>query len=309
MMISPPTRRAFLMGAAALSLPLPVRAQAYQPGGTLSVVKFDRPGDASVNSYILIGPRTQVILDCQRTAVEARQLVAMARGLDLPVEAIVLSHEHPDHVGGAQVVRDAFPDAALLASETTHAAIRRDGAAMMAEMKRFFGPVMPDAVPIPTRILRPGERLRLADVEWQVDQLGPCEAAGMTMLHAEAQGILFAADLVGNRVTPWLVDGHTTAWLGELAAARQRYASVDLALPGHGSAAPMVALIDEQRAYLESFRAEVMATIGTAKPTPEALSAIRSKTESRYPGYPKVAPPPDLIERNANAVAAELARR
>ncbi len=46
---------------------------------------------------------------------------------------------------------------------------------MMAEMKRFFGPVMPDAVPIPTRILRPGERLRLADVEWQVDQLGPCE--------------------------------------------------------------------------------------------------------------------------------------
>ncbi len=103
MMISPPTRRAFLMGAAALSLPLPVRAQAYQPGGTLSVVKFDRPGDASVNSYILIGPRTQVILDCQRTAVEARQLVAMARGLDLPVEAIVLSHEHPDHVAALRL--------------------------------------------------------------------------------------------------------------------------------------------------------------------------------------------------------------
>lgn len=100
--------------AAALSLPLSVRAHANRPGGSLRIVKFDRPGDASVNLYILVGPRTLVILDCERTALELQQLVARARGLDLPVEAIVLSHEHPDH-GGAQVVRDAFPDAVLKA--------------------------------------------------------------------------------------------------------------------------------------------------------------------------------------------------
>jgi glyoxylase-like metal-dependent hydrolase (beta-lactamase superfamily II) len=304
-----PTRRALLGAAAVLCLPDFARAQAYAPGGPFNIVRFDRPGDASVNSYILVGPRSLAILDCQRTAVEARQLVAMARGLALPVEAILLSHEHPDHVGGAQIVRDAFPDAPLLASETTRDAIARDGAAMMAQMKQVFGPVMPETVPMPTRILRSGDRLRLADVDWMVDQIGPCEAAGMTMLHAEEQGILFAADLVGNRVTPWLVDGHTTAWLAELEAARTRYLGVALALPGHGAAAPMTALIDEQRDYLETFRTEVTRSIGKAQPTPEALAAVRGTIEARYPGYAKVAPPPDLIERNARAVAAELTPR
>lgn len=37
--------------------------------------------------------------------------------------------------------------------------------------------------------------------------------------------------------------------------------------------------------------------------------AVRVSIEGRCPGYPRVAPPPDLIERNARAVAAELARR
>lgn len=302
-------RRTFgtLMLGAGLTILMARRVAAYAPGSGLDIVQINRPGDASVNSYILEGRDSLVLIDGQRTGVEARQVTALARGLRKPVEAIVVSHEHPDHFGGLPVLADAFPEAPILASQVTADALARTAAPTLAFMTARFGSAMPATVPTPTRIVAGGDRLRLAGLDWAVNQLGPCEAGGMTLLHQPESGVLFAADLVGNQVTPWLVDGHSGAWVEELRAARARYADVPTCLPGHGAAAPAAALIDAQGDYLTFFRDLVQQAARGGTLTDSLRADIRAATEARYPGHPLVAPSPDLIEMNADAVAAELA--
>jgi glyoxylase-like metal-dependent hydrolase (beta-lactamase superfamily II) len=303
------TRRLLGLAAAGLTLIPAARAQRYTPGAGLEIAKYDRPGEGSVSSFLLIGPRSVVIIDGQRTGVESRQVVALARGLGLPVEAIVLTHEHPDHCGGLKHITDAFPDAPLLASEPTRDWLARNGRDMMAFMRSLFGDRMPDAIPMPTRVIRPNERLTLAGAEFVVDQLGPCEASeGMTMLYSEANSLLVAADLFGNRATPWLLDGTTRGWISELERAAPRYAGVATALPGHGAAAAATPLIADQLAYLRDFHALVRTEAqGSATLSDAAKARIRAAMDAKYTGAPRVAPQPNLIELNADSVAKELA--
>ncbi|MBU8541387.1 MBL fold metallo-hydrolase [Falsiroseomonas tokyonensis] len=301
------TRRRLALATGALSVLGLSGARAYTPGAGLEVAKYDRPGEGSVNSFLLLGPRSLVIVDCQRTAVEAAQVVAHARGTGLPVEAIFLSHEHADHVTGLEVVRRAFPEAPILAGEGTRDYIARNGAALISQMQGFFPGRVPDRLPVPTRVLRPDERITLAGAEWRVDQLGRGEASGMTLLYSEANDLLVTADLCGNRATPWLLDGHVLDWIAQLEAALPRYAGVGTALPGHGAAAPAGVLIREQLDYLRSMERAVRAELAVATPlTPEAARRIAAMMAARYPGFPRVAPMPNLVELNAAALAREI---
>jgi glyoxylase-like metal-dependent hydrolase (beta-lactamase superfamily II) len=309
------TRRRHLLAAAGLAV-LPVtlpeaRAQGRPYAGLLplDIAKFDKPGEGSVNSYILAGERSAVILDCQRTRVEAAHVVAIARGTGRPVEAIFLSHEHPDHLGGLETVAAAFPDAPILASETTRDWIAANRAQLIPFLKQVVGPAAPDSVPLPNRVVRPGEVLTLAGGDWRVDQLGPCEAGGMTMLHNERHDVLFAADLFDNRFTPWLADGTTGPWIAEIERALPRYGDVRTALVGHGAAGPAGPMMRDTLAYLQFFRAAVRQELPAAGEVPEeARARIRTAVEARFPGHPQVAALPTLFDMNVAAVARELRR-
>ncbi|WP_270938830.1 MBL fold metallo-hydrolase [Falsiroseomonas oryzae] len=311
------TRRLALGAAAALAV-LPVRPDLAaaqtgpQPGARpvpLDIAKFDRPGEGSVNSFILVGERSCVILDCQRTRLEARHVVSLARGTGLPVEAIFLSHEHPDHIAGLETVAAAFPDAPIMAGETTRDWIAANRAQLIPFLKNVLGPAAPDGVPLPTRVVRPGEVLILAGSEWRVDQIGPCEASGMTMLHNERHDVLFAADLFDNRFTPWLVDGTTGAWIAEIERNLPRYGDVGTALVGHGAAGPARPMMQDTLGYLRFFREALRRELPAAGDVPaEGRARIRAALAERYPGYPQVVPLPTLLDMNVDAVARELRR-
>jgi glyoxylase-like metal-dependent hydrolase (beta-lactamase superfamily II) len=278
-------------------------------GPTLQVQNFNQPGPGSVNSWILLGTGGVVIIDTQRALPEARALVAQVQALGRPVQAVVVTHEHPDHLGGLDAVVAAFPDTPVWASAATTTFIRNQGPAMVQMMRTQagFGDRFAARIPVPSRPLSDGDTVLLAGTPFKVQQLAEGESSSMTLLVSAERRIAFVADLAGNAMTPWLGDGHVLAWMAQLEAAQSRLAGYTV-YPGHGAAGSAAQVLGGQWAYLNFFvqavRAEVQRS-GFPLSAP-AKARLRAATEAAYPGYLPVAPNPALIEANADAVAAEL---
>jgi glyoxylase-like metal-dependent hydrolase (beta-lactamase superfamily II) len=295
-----------LFGCSAVTTP-GIASDAARP--TLQIQNFNQPGPGSVNSWILLGPDGVSIVDTQRDLPQARALVARVRALGRPVQAVVVTHEHPDHLGGLDQVVTAFPDASVWASAATTGFIREKGPTMVQMMRTQggLGDRFAARIPVPTRLLNDGDTVQLAGTPFTVQQLAEGESSSMTLLVSAERRIAFVADLAGNGMTPWLGDGHAQAWIAQLEAAQGRLAGYTV-YPGHGAAGPAAQVLGGQLAYLKFFVQAVRAEVQRSgfPLTAPAKASIRAATKAAYPGYLPVAPNPALIEANADAVAAEL---
>lgn len=272
--------------------------------------RYTKPGPGSVNSYIVEGRESLTLIDTQRTLVEARELLALVRSIGKPLESIVLTHEHPDHVGGAALFLAEFPGIPLWASPDTLQYIETEGPRLVRLMKQFFGKEFVDDIPRPTRLFQNNDAVRFAGVEFRVDQLPACEATAMSLFYSEEHDTLFCADVVGHHMTPWVGDQHVASWLEQLAVVSARYGKVDRVLPGHGSEASAIEMFGPQRDLLLFYRELVQREAkGRAELDEGARRRIQAATEERYPprDYPGVAGFPFLADWNMEAMAAELA--
>lgn len=72
------------------------------------------------NSAIVVTGSGVVVVDTQVAPDGARAVLARVREIsDLPVDTVILTHWHSDHVGGSSVYREAFPGVRLLAQRHT----------------------------------------------------------------------------------------------------------------------------------------------------------------------------------------------
>ncbi len=128
----------------------------------VSNVAADARGFTS-NAYLVSGERT-VLVD---TGADFDAVAAVEERTD-ELDAVVLTHTHPDHVGNVPAVRDRF-DVATWGFD--------EGA---------------DAV---DREIADGERVQIGDHEYEALHT-PGHAADHLCLHSAAAGVLFAGDLV-----------------------------------------------------------------------------------------------------------------
>jgi glyoxylase-like metal-dependent hydrolase (beta-lactamase superfamily II) len=278
----------------------------------LTIERYTKPGQGSVNSYILVSESSIALIDTQRTLPEARELLAKMQATGKPLEAIVLSHEHPDHIGGVKLILDHYPGVPVYASQTTIDYITREKEPLVKLMKGFFADAFADDIPVPDQVLADGDVIQLAGIDWSVQELGAGEASSMLLLHSSDQDILFCADTVGNHMTAWVGDQHVDAWLAQLDDLGRRYGAVGTVYPGHGDAGPPSDMFAPQQRFLRFFRDLVRKELnGGSRLDEDAIGRIKSGLEAEYPiaSYPGVAGFPFLADWNAGAMAAELAHR
>ncbi|MGK5553643.1 MBL fold metallo-hydrolase [Actinomadura kijaniata] len=273
--------------------------------------RFASPNPGSVNVYWIQGPEGLVLVDTSRTPADARKALAEIGRTGRPVAAVLLTHSHPDHVGGAGAFREAFPRAPIHASRTTDKAMREDGRGFYP-LARSANPGFPAKVAYADRVFEDGAPLRAGGLRFETATFTEGESDTATVYYRADTGDLFSGDLAGSRVTPALIEGNSCGWLQNLDRLGRRFPGAGTMYPGHGAPGPARALIDEQRRYLQRFRGLVRPAVapgsaGGGTVTPDEQKSIIAGMERTHPGHPPVADLPTIAQENVRAVARELA--
>ncbi|WP_140117836.1 MBL fold metallo-hydrolase, partial [Vibrio parahaemolyticus] len=75
-------------------------------------------------SEIISGPNEVVLIDAQFQNNDAQQLVDKIKKLNKKLTTIYISHSDPDYYFGLETITKAFPEAKVIATSETVAAIK-----------------------------------------------------------------------------------------------------------------------------------------------------------------------------------------
>jgi glyoxylase-like metal-dependent hydrolase (beta-lactamase superfamily II) len=239
--------------------------------------------EASVNAYIFSDSQSIILVDCLRNSEEAKALAEVIKKHDKPLSHILITHGHPDHYLGMNVMRQEFPDAKIV---VTKEEIKNDIISFSNWMESVGWLEKEPAMKPKTNKNETGfdyentievlnaKALQLADgaiLELNSDYAG-AECEHLTTIYSKELNAFFTGDFCYNKVHMWLaVDKENIAyWKSQLDQFKQGLADTKPTLyPGHGMAAD-ISLFDEVKKYIEDFeetieksttRAEAMDTM------------------------------------------------
>jgi len=189
--------------------------------GTITITRGDKvtvhtytspPEGWLVNTHILEGPTKLVIFDGQLMKACADEAAAYARQLDKPVERIILSHPHPDHWSGFEVLTARFPQAEVHALPAVTEVVRAAGEIMLGKLQPF-GDMVASRVTVPSCASSVGPQdFDGARLEFWEYPHGESDVQLMALLPEEQ--VMLAFDLVfAPRDHAFTLAGHFDNWV------------------------------------------------------------------------------------------------
>ena len=285
--------------------------QANSQASLKTVGRFAMPGEGSVNTYWLYTQNGLIVVDFQRDTESAAQAIAAIRAVGKPVLGLLLTHPHPDHIGGMDQFRKAFPQASMYASQASVDEIKNDTTGYIKMGPIFLKDKAPAAYPAPDRILKNRDRFTIDGLVIESLEMGAGEAVNATVFHIPSRSIVLTGDIVANDMEDFMLEGRTGLWLKQIDVLEQKFGRARMFYPGHGAPAKPLTLINKQRQVLKFVRSEVNKQIKAGQWNGKELTelganAVAQAVQARYAGQLPVAPIGQLSQRNAQGVAKEL---
>ncbi len=211
---------------------------------------------ALVDSVIIVGDETAMLIDAQFTAPSASAVADMIEATGKRLDTILISHYHPDHVLGLGVIMDRFPDAKPVAHAKVQPTIAQTAEGMLAAMSGGApAGVFADRVVIP-------DVLASSTIDFEgerIDVLDPIhgDTEFITPVLIPALDTLVAADLVYADVHAWVEGNQTPEDIAKWQASLDQLEAIGAGtvIPGHRLPDTVndATAIAKTRAYLDQW--------------------------------------------------------
>ena len=205
------------------------------------------------NAYLISGATDAILFDVVMLRSDALKLAALIAQSGKALRTVFVSHAHPDHFMGLDVIAERFPQAHILATRDVVEDIKQDGPRMLSLLQEKLGPEGPRKLVIPE--VHAEREILIEGTSIQVMEFGEGESRHITALFIPSQGALLTADLIYHQAHCYLQEKRLDGWLARLdeleSFSRGRVTTI---YPGHGPAGNL-SLIDHTRTYLRDFGA------------------------------------------------------
>ncbi|MFC0303497.1 MBL fold metallo-hydrolase [Sphingomonas sp. C8-2] len=211
------------------------------------------PGEMDTNSFLIETERSIVAVDTQFLATPARQVRAIIDAIGKPLVGVIISHSHPDHFNGTQILTEGFGDVPIMATQAVADGMRGCADRIREKWLPMYGSDYPAETIYPNRIVEGGHVLSVDGADIVIDSLGPGEAPDLCVVWVPGSGDMIAGDLIYDGVHAWVVEQRSQEWIDQLEDVKRRYVDARCFYSGHGGTGS-TRLLDDQVAYIERFR-------------------------------------------------------
>lgn len=226
-----------------------------------------------VTSTLIAGDKEAVLIDAQFTLADAHRLVGQILDSKKTLTSVYVTHGHPDHYFGLEVIKQAFPKVKIVALAKPLAEIKKTAAGKVKQWGPIYG------AQITTKPVTPSvQKTATLTLEGQTIELrGPAQgdAADSTYVWIPSTKTVIAGDAVFAGVHPWTAETNAEtrkAWiktLDEIAAL-----GPTTVIPGHQDGkSKNVSIVTWTKDYLLAFDAAV----ASSKTPDEVTQKVKAK--------------------------------
>jgi glyoxylase-like metal-dependent hydrolase (beta-lactamase superfamily II) len=135
-----------------------------------------------------------LVVDAQMFVPDAREFADFVAGLGKPVRQFLLSHNHPDHWLGFEVLCERFPAVPVAALQGVVDYIEELGPQVVANRKGELGDLVASRAIVPDTVLATGEET-IGGVRFRFEGFDDAEAESQVVVHLPDHGTTAVFDL------------------------------------------------------------------------------------------------------------------
>lgn len=167
---------------------------------TLTVFTGHGANGYDVNSTLIAGEKELLLIDAQFSLSSAHRLAAEILESKKKLTTIYITHPHPDHLFGLAVLKQAFPEARVVALPQTAAAV----ATGWPNRQKFWFPTYGNNIPGPEPVLPEALTAPVLTLEGHqfpiTGPVGGSDGAGNSFVHIPELDAVITGDIIFDHV-------------------------------------------------------------------------------------------------------------